>query len=78
MDGQYYGQRFSFTWNIANDVPVFAFGKGDDTRKAVLKRRMSHAEGAIGAGRLSHAGGAIDTGRLSHAEGAEDAEEVLG
>ncbi|MBP5284781.1 MAG: SAM-dependent DNA methyltransferase [Kiritimatiellae bacterium] len=29
MDGQQYGKLFSFIWNIANDVLVFAFEKGD-------------------------------------------------
>lgn len=29
MDNQQYGKLFSFIWNIANDVLVFAFEKGD-------------------------------------------------
>ena len=29
MDSQQYGKLFSFIWNIANDVLVFAFEKGD-------------------------------------------------
>lgn len=28
MDDQQYGKPFSFIWNIANDVLVFAFEKG--------------------------------------------------
>ena len=29
MDNQQYGKLFSFIWNIANDVLVHAFEKGD-------------------------------------------------
>lgn len=29
MDDRQYGKLFSFNWNIANDVLVFAFEKGD-------------------------------------------------
>ena len=29
MDNQHYGKLFSFIWNIANDVLVYAFEKGD-------------------------------------------------
>ena len=29
MENQHYSRLFSFIWNIANDVLVFAFEKGD-------------------------------------------------
>ena len=35
MDSLQYGKLFSFIWNIANDVLVFAFEKGD-YKKIVL------------------------------------------
>ena len=35
MDNQQYGKLFGFIWNIANDILVFAFEKGD-CKKIIL------------------------------------------
>ena len=44
MDSQHYGKLFSFIWNIANDVLVFAFEKGDyNLRRHIIENDMLEA-----------------------------------
>ncbi len=51
MDSQQNGKLFSFIWNIANDVLVFAFEKGD-YKKIILPftvlRRIDVLPGTAG------------------------------